>query len=59
MLHETRRRGEFATGVIYVEPDSEDFLGQLNLVKEPLSQLPLERVRPAKTAFDEIMKGLR
>lgn len=59
VLHETRRRGEFATGVIYVEPDAEDFLGQLNLVKEPLSQLPLERVRPPKTVFDEIMEGLR
>ncbi|MGF7473545.1 hypothetical protein WFJ45_22420, partial [Salmonella enterica subsp. enterica serovar Minnesota] len=26
MLHETARRGEFATGVLYVEPDKEDFV---------------------------------
>src|SRR3954449_2609270 len=32
VLHETLRRGEFATGVIYVEPDKDDFITQLNLV---------------------------
>ena len=26
LLHETARRGEFATGVIYVEPDKDDFI---------------------------------
>src|ERR1700690_3599677 len=33
-LHETARRGEFATGLIYIEPDRDDFLTQLNLVNE-------------------------
>src|SRR6187549_2447225 len=37
LLHESLRRGEFATGVIYVEPDKDDFLGTLNLVPEPLA----------------------
>jgi 2-oxoglutarate ferredoxin oxidoreductase subunit beta len=59
ILHETSRRGEFATGVIYVEPDKEDFIELLNLVDEPLSTLPLERVRPTKAALDEIMEELR
>ena len=45
-LHETARRGEFATGLIYIEPDRDDFLTQLNVVDEPLASLPLERVRP-------------
>jgi 2-oxoglutarate ferredoxin oxidoreductase subunit beta len=58
-LHETARRGEFATGLIYIEPDRDDFLTQLNLVDEPLAFLPLERVRPGKEALDEIMEGLR
>ena len=26
LLHETARRGEYATGVLYVEPDKQDFL---------------------------------
>jgi 2-oxoglutarate ferredoxin oxidoreductase subunit beta len=58
-LHETARRGEFATGLIYIEPDRDDFLEQLNLIDEPLATLPLERVRPGKEALDEIMEALR
>jgi len=58
-LHEASRRGEFATGIIYIEPDRDDFLKQLNVVDEPLATLPLERLRPPKAALDEIMDGLR
>jgi len=58
-LHETARRGEFATGLIYVEPDRDDFITQLNMVNEPLATLPLERVRPPKAALDEIMESFR
>ncbi len=59
LLHEVSRRGEFATGIIYIEPDKEDFLETLNLVDEPLAFLPTERVRPPKAALDEIMESLR
>jgi 2-oxoglutarate ferredoxin oxidoreductase subunit beta len=59
VLHETARRGEFATGLIYIEPDRDDFLRQLNVVDEPLATLPLDRVRPSKAALDEIMESLR
>ena len=58
-LHETARRGEYATGLIYIEPDRDDFLEQLNLIDEPLATLPLDKVRPGKEALDEIMEGLR
>src|SRR5687767_11728050 len=58
-LHETARRGEFATGLIYIEPDRDDFLTQLNVVDEPLANLTLDRVRPGKEALEEIMEGLR
>jgi 2-oxoglutarate ferredoxin oxidoreductase subunit beta len=58
-LHESARRGEYATGLIYIEPDRADFITQLNLVDEPLASLPLERVRPGEDALDEIMEGLR
>jgi 2-oxoglutarate ferredoxin oxidoreductase subunit beta len=58
-LTETARRGEFATGLIYIEPDRDDFLTLLNVVDEPLAQLPLERVRPSRAALDEIMESLR
>src|SRR3979490_2623485 len=38
-LHETARRGEFATGLIYIEPDRDDFLTQLDLVAHPPAPL--------------------
>jgi 2-oxoglutarate ferredoxin oxidoreductase subunit beta len=59
LLHETARRGEFATGILYVEPDKDDFIDTLNLVETPLAFLPPEKVRPPKAALDEIMDGLR
>ena len=59
LLHETARRGEFATGVIYVEPDKEDFLTMLNLVDDPLATLAVERVRPGRQVLDEVMESLR
>ena len=59
LLHETAMRGEFATGVLYIEPDKEDFVEALNLVDEPLAFLPVERTRPPKAALDEIMESLR
>src|SRR6185295_16693911 len=59
VLHETARRGEFATGVLYIEPDKDDFIDTLNLVDEPLAFLPTDRTRPPKSALDEIMESLR
>jgi 2-oxoglutarate ferredoxin oxidoreductase subunit beta len=59
VLQEAIRRGEFATGLIYIEPDRENFLEQLNLVDEPLATLPESQVRPPKAALDEIMASLR
>jgi 2-oxoglutarate/2-oxoacid ferredoxin oxidoreductase subunit beta len=54
-LHETVRRGEFATGIIYLQPDSTDFLSLLNLVDEPLATLPQARTRPPRSVLDEVM----
>lgn len=59
LLHETNRRGEFATGIIYIEPDKDDFIDTLNLVDIPLAFLPPEKVRPPKSALDDIMESLR
>ena len=59
VLHETSRRAEFATGVIYVEPDRDDFLTLLNLVDEPLAKLPQDVVRPPRATLDAIMDDLR
>jgi 2-oxoglutarate ferredoxin oxidoreductase subunit beta len=59
VLHETSSRGEFATGLIYVEPAKPDFLTLLNVVDEPLASLPESRVRPTKEALEQIIESLR
>jgi 2-oxoglutarate ferredoxin oxidoreductase subunit beta len=59
LLRETARRGEFATGVLYVEPDKDDFLTQLNLVDQPLAELPEARTRPGRAVLDAVMESLR
>lgn len=58
LLHEAREKGEFLTGLIYVDPTKSDFLTTMNLVDEPLVSLPLEKLRPSREALDEIMKEL-
>jgi 2-oxoglutarate ferredoxin oxidoreductase subunit beta len=58
-LHETAARGEYATGLLYIDPAKKDFCSLLNLVDEPLAQLPLERVRPPQAVLDEIMERHR
>jgi 2-oxoglutarate ferredoxin oxidoreductase subunit beta len=59
LIHETVRRGEFPTGILYIEPDKDDFVTLLDLADEPLNTLPLDRVRPSREALDEIMESLR
>jgi 2-oxoglutarate ferredoxin oxidoreductase subunit beta len=59
VLRETADKGEFATGILYVEPAKHDFTTMLNLVDDPLATLPLERVRPGREVFDSIMESLK
>ena len=59
LLQETDKRGEFATGILYVAPDKQDLVDLLNIVDEPLATLPLERVRPSRRALDEFMEAHR
>jgi len=59
LLHETAHRGEFATGVLYIEPDKDDLLAQLNIVDEPLATLPLDRIRPGRDVLDLVMEEHR
>jgi 2-oxoglutarate/2-oxoacid ferredoxin oxidoreductase subunit beta len=59
LLHETNAKGEFATGLIYIEPDRPSFLDLLNTVDTPLSMLSEAQVRPGREALEEIMERLR
>ena len=59
MMHETSRRGEYATGILYIEPDKQSFVDMLGIVDEPLAFLPDAKTRPPKAALDEIMESFR
>jgi 2-oxoglutarate ferredoxin oxidoreductase subunit beta len=59
LIRESEHRGEFATGILYIEPAKHDFTTLLNLVDEPLATLPLDRVRPGRDVLDQIMESLK
>jgi 2-oxoglutarate ferredoxin oxidoreductase subunit beta len=59
VLHESNAKGEFATGLIYIEPDRPSFLDLLNVVDTPLSMLSEAQTRPGPEALEEIMERLR
>jgi 2-oxoglutarate ferredoxin oxidoreductase subunit beta len=59
LLHETALRGEFATGIVYIAPDQENFIDTLNLVEEPLAFLDASKSKPGKAVLDELMESLR
>jgi 2-oxoglutarate ferredoxin oxidoreductase subunit beta len=59
LLLDARINQQFLTGLIYVNPEKENFLELLDLVDEPLVSLPAEKTRPSKEALDEIMDGFK
>jgi 2-oxoglutarate ferredoxin oxidoreductase subunit beta len=59
LLHETGARGEFATGLLYIDPDRPSFIDLLNVVDTPLSMLTDAQTRPGPEALEEIMERLR
>ena len=59
LLHEAQEKGEFLTGLIYVEPSKKDFLSLLGMPDQPLASMTLEQLRPGREALTEIMEHLR
>ncbi len=58
-LMESQQNEEILTGVFYIDTLKPTFTDLLNLVEEPLGQLPESMVRPAKTALDGLMASLQ
>ena len=58
LLQSVQESGELLTGLIYVNPESDDFLQILDLVDQPLAQLPLDQLRPGPESLDTIMREL-
>ena len=52
-------KGEIVTGLLYVEPDSEDLHDRLGVTKRPLNSLSDNELCPGNEALDKINTGLR
>ena len=59
VLHESRQKKEFLTGILYLAPEQPSLPDVLGMTDEPLHQIALEKVRPPKAALDAIMESLR
>ena len=58
-LMEAHANNEVLTGVFYINTEKPTFIDQLNLVDEPLGQLPESITRPPKSALDSLMASLQ
>src|ERR1700751_5932034 len=52
-------KGQIVTGLLYVNPESEDLHTHLNTVDTPLNQLDEQTLCPGNTALDKINASLR
>ena len=59
LLHDGQEKGEFLTGLIYVEPSKKDFLSLLHLPEEPLATIADDRARPGREALEQMMEELK
>jgi len=58
-LMESHASGEILTGVFYINTEKATFIDLLNVVDQPLGQLPQEVVRPPKAALEQLMNNLQ
>jgi 2-oxoglutarate/2-oxoacid ferredoxin oxidoreductase subunit beta len=59
VIHEARREQKLITGLLFVDESKPAFEQELRMAAAPLAQLPLERVRPARSVLESIMEQLR
>src|SRR6202522_2223988 len=58
-LMEAHAKKEILTGLFYIDTEKPTFIDLLNLVDEPLGQLPESIVRPPKSTLDSLMSSLQ
>jgi 2-oxoglutarate ferredoxin oxidoreductase subunit beta len=58
-LMESQQNEEILTGVFYIDTQKPTFIDLLNIVDEPLGQLPESLTRPPKSALDGLMASLQ
>jgi 2-oxoglutarate ferredoxin oxidoreductase subunit beta len=59
VLHEHKNRSKLLTGLIYLEPNSDNFHEILNVPKTPLNQLKEDLLCPGSSVLESINLGLK
>jgi len=57
LLYSSRAKGEFLTGLLYIDAKQETVLDTLNLVATPLNQLTQGQLRPSPEQLTKVLKG--
>ena len=58
-LQKHAAKGQIVTGLLYVDPDSEDLHSHLNTVEAPLNGLEADTLCPGTAALEKINASLR
>ncbi|MEO8681785.1 MAG: hypothetical protein ABI665_22255 [Vicinamibacterales bacterium] len=58
-IRESHRKGEVATGLLYLSPDSKDVHDQNDTVPEALYNLPHDQLCPGNDALQKLMQQFR
>lgn len=59
LLHKARDEGSLLTGLFYVNPDTVSYQDVLQIAETPLVELSIDKLRPPKSALDEVMESLK
>jgi 2-oxoglutarate ferredoxin oxidoreductase subunit beta len=58
-LQKHAAKGQIVTGLLYVDPDSEDLHNHLNTVEQPLNRLEADVLCPGSAALEKVNASLR
>lgn len=56
LLEESRQKGEFLTGLLYLNEERKTLVDIANLTDTPLALLPEEKVRPSRESLEKLME---
>ena len=57
-IHFRQHKGEFLTGLLYVDAQRKDFVTLENMTDTPLARLPDEALRPSEAVLKKIMETI-
>jgi hypothetical protein len=58
-IRESKVKGEFLTGLFYIDPHQSTFIDNLHLHDEPLATLSPDRMRPSRETLRTIMESFK